>query len=91
MKPECRRVLSEISTYLDGDLDEAACETIEQHCATCASCAAVVADLKQTAGLCRRVGTTPLPRVVLERARASVRRLLDESADVDDSVVDWTS
>lgn len=84
MKPECRRVLSEISTYLDGDLDEAACETIEQHCATCASCAAVVADLKQTAGLCRRVGATPLPQVVLERARASVRRLLEESADVDD-------
>ena len=84
MKPECRTVLSDISTYLDGDLDEAACETIEQHCATCASCAAVVDDLKKTAGLCRRVGATPLPPAVLERARASVRRLLQESKDVDD-------
>jgi anti-sigma factor RsiW len=84
MKPECRRVLAEISTYLDGDLDEAACEAIERHSATCVSCAVVIAGLKQTAGLCRRVGATPLPPAVLERARASVRRLLEESADVDD-------
>ena len=84
MKPECRKVLSEVSTYLDGDLDDAACETIEQHCATCAGCAAVVADLKQTIGLCRQVGTTPLPPAVLERARRSVRRLLEKSPDVDD-------
>jgi anti-sigma factor RsiW len=84
MTPDCRRVLSEISTYLDGDLDQAACDTIEQHCATCASCAAVVADLKQAAGLCRRAGAIPLPTGVLERARASVRRLLDDAANGDD-------
>ena len=82
MKPDCRTVLSDISAYLDGELGDAACETIEQHCATCASCAAVVADLKQTAGLCRRVGATPLPPAVLERARASVRRLLEDATDV---------
>ncbi len=81
MRLECRKVLSELSAYLDGELGETACEAIEQHCATCASCAAVVADLKQTTGLCRRVGITPLPPAVLERARASVRRLLKESAD----------
>jgi anti-sigma factor RsiW len=84
MKPECRRVLAKISTYLDGELDESACDSIERHCATCTSCAAVVAGLKQTAGLCRRVAATPLPTAVLERARANVRRLLEESADGDD-------
>jgi anti-sigma factor RsiW len=81
MTPECRRVLADISAYLDGDLDKGACESIEQHCATCAGCAKVVAGLKQTAGLCRQVAATPLPPAVLERARASLRRLLEESAD----------
>jgi anti-sigma factor RsiW len=78
MNPECRQILTEISAYLDGELEAAACATIERHCGTCAACAAVVADLKQTAGLCRQVGTRPLPRPVLERARASVRRLLED-------------
>ncbi len=77
MKPECQQILRQISAYLDGELETAACATIEGHCADCASCAAVVAGLKQTVGLCRQLGTTPLPMPVLERARASVRRLLE--------------
>jgi anti-sigma factor RsiW len=81
MKPECRRLLAEISSYLDGDLDRAACETIERHCTTCQDCAAVVGGLKQTAGLCRQLGSAPLPPAVLERARDSIRRLLEARRD----------
>ncbi len=84
MKSECRHILKEISAYLDGELGAAACATIERHCADCASCAAVVAGLKQTSGLCRQMGTTPLPSPVLERARASVRRLLEDPATGDE-------
>jgi anti-sigma factor RsiW len=84
MKPECRQIFREISAYLDGELEAATCVAIERHCTDCASCAAVVADLKQTAGLCRQVGTTPLPMPVLERARASVRRLLENTAADDE-------
>jgi anti-sigma factor RsiW len=83
MTPECRAILAEISAYLDGELDHAACETVERHCAACVSCAGVVHGLKQTAGLCRQLGATPLPPAVLERARASVRRLLEERTDAD--------
>jgi anti-sigma factor RsiW len=82
MTHECRDVLREISTYLDGDLDTASCETIERHCATCADCAALVSGLRQTAGLCRQVGSAPLPAAVLEKARASVRRLLESADDM---------
>ena len=83
MNAECRRILAEVSAYLDGDLDEAACETIERHCATCTSCAEFVDGLKKTVGLCRRLGATPLPPAVLDRARASVRRLLAEQTPDD--------
>jgi anti-sigma factor RsiW len=84
MKPECRQILKEISAYLDGELEAASCATIERHCAGCAGCAAVVAGLKQTAGLCRQLGATPLPMPVLERARASVRRLLEDPTTGDE-------
>ena len=78
MKPACRQILSEISAYLDGDMETAACERIERHCSTCVSCAEFVEGLKKNAGLCRQLGTTPLPPAVLNRARASVRRLLED-------------
>jgi anti-sigma factor RsiW len=77
-KPECRAMLSSISAYLDGDLDAAECRTIERHCQTCPECASLVDGLRQAAGLCRQAGTAPLPEAVRKRARASIRRLLDD-------------
>jgi anti-sigma factor RsiW len=78
MSRECRDVLAGISAYLDGDLEAAACETIERHCRHCARCAAFVTGLRETVGLCRRAGSVPLPESVRRRARESVRRLLEE-------------
>jgi anti-sigma factor RsiW len=73
----CEQILTQISGYLDGDLDTTACETIEQHCQQCSSCAALVKGLRETVGLCRQAGSAPLPDAVRRRARESVRRLLD--------------
>ena len=73
----CREMLARISAYLDGDLNAAQCHSIEQHCRECASCATVVEGLRRTIGLCREAGSAPLPESVRNRARASVRRLLD--------------
>ncbi len=78
MSPECQHILAGISAYLDGDLEATACETIEQHCQTCARCAAVVTGLRETVGLCRQAATAPLPESVRQRARERVRRLLAE-------------
>ena len=77
MTAECRRVLASVSAYLDGELAAAACESIEAHCRGCAGCAQVVAGLRETVGLCRQAGSTPVPEAVRQRARASIRRLLD--------------
>lgn len=73
---ECNKVLSEISAYLDGDLDATSCGVIEQHCASCPACAELVRSLRDTVGLCRGAAATPVPDAVRERARASVRALL---------------
>jgi anti-sigma factor RsiW len=77
MNAECRGLLVSVSAYLDGDLDATTCEAIETHCRGCAGCADLIAGLRETVGLCRQAGSTPVPEVVRQRARARVRRLLD--------------
>lgn len=74
---ECRRILSSVSEYLDGDLDATSCESIEVHCSSCAACADLIAGLRETVGLCRQAASLPIPEAVRQRAQASVRRLLD--------------
>lgn len=73
---ECTAMLTQISAYLDGDLDAAECQTIERHCRNCPRCAALVDGLRETIGLCREAGRTPLPEPVRRRARESIERLL---------------
>ena len=73
----CKEVLTNISNYLDGELDITACDAIERHCLECPTCAALVNGLRETIGLCHQASTLPLPDAVRQRARESVRQLLD--------------
>jgi anti-sigma factor RsiW len=73
----CKRYSRTFQGYLDGELDTTACDAIDRHCQECASCAALVNGLRDTVGLCRQAATAPLPDAVRQRARESVRRLLD--------------
>jgi anti-sigma factor RsiW len=72
-------MLAGISAYLDGELAATECAAIDAHCTACADCASVVEGLRSTIGLCRGIAATPLPESVRERARESVRRLLDDA------------
>lgn len=78
---DCQRILSRISAYIDGDLDETACARIVQHCDTCPRCATVVEGLRKTVGVCREAGSAPLPEPVRQRAHAAVRKLLDTEGE----------
>jgi anti-sigma factor RsiW len=73
----CREVLTNISGYLDGELDATACDAIDRHCQTCPNCAALVRGLRETVGLCRQAASAPLPDAVRRKALESVRQLLD--------------
>jgi anti-sigma factor RsiW len=75
----CGRVLAQIESYVDGELDAVECDVIEGHCQQCAPCAAIVRGLRQTIGMCRDAGRAPLPAPIRERARDQVRRLLAKS------------
>jgi anti-sigma factor RsiW len=76
----CKAVLVNISSYLDGEVDATTCDEIERHCETCPSCTDLVNGLRETVGLCREAGSVPLPEALRQRARDSVRRLLDREA-----------
>jgi anti-sigma factor RsiW len=82
LSADCRRVLTSVSAYLDGDLDTTGCEWIKRHSLECQRCAEVIAGLRETVGLCREAATVPIPDAVRQRARASVRRLLAAEQNV---------
>jgi len=74
----CESLLTQMSAYLDGDLNAATCEHIEHHAQTCPACAKVIADFRATTGLCRTAADAPLPDAVRAKAQARVRALLNK-------------
>lgn len=74
--PACQQTLHDVSAYLDGELDAAACDAIEQHGRACPGCRAALDGLRQAVGLCRQAAGAPMPEAVRERARSAVRQLL---------------
>jgi len=69
-------LIERLSAYLDGDLGPAACDRIQAHARGCRRCAALIADLQETVGVCHRAGRAPLPAPVRARARKYVDALL---------------
>lgn len=44
----CKQLIAQLSRFLDGELDAALCEKVEQHLATCPYCRVVVDTTKKT-------------------------------------------
>ncbi len=60
---ECPELAQELAAYAASEIDQAACERIEAHLATCARCAAACESLKRTVSMCRSIpgGVVPAP------------------------------
>jgi anti-sigma factor (TIGR02949 family) len=78
----CDTLLSQMSSYLDGDLPELTCAAIEQHAASCPKCGRVIAEFRTATGLCRSAANAPLPEDVRARARERVRALIGREKDL---------
>lgn len=70
---ECRHLLSSLSDYVDGDVDEALCREIESHMADCENCRVVVNTLTKTVELYQSAPSPDLPSDVRERLYATLR------------------
>ena len=64
----CRRLLRELSRYLDGDLTPARRRTVERHINGCVCCGTMAARLRRTVAACRAEGKRRPPRGVMSRA-----------------------
>ncbi len=72
----CRELLGELSSYIDGEAEQALCHEIEAHIAECSDCLIMVDTLRKTITLYRAMSADPLPGDVEER----LYRRLDISA-----------
>ena len=64
----CKELLGSLSAYVDGDLGEELCRTIEQHMAGCENCRIVVDTLSKTVQLYHTTsGQDEAPSGVRER------------------------
>ncbi len=72
--PRCLELFSQLSEYLDGDLDPGICAEIERHLADCLPCADVMATLRRTVDLCHALPPAELP----DDLRREVRAFLDQ-------------
>lgn len=59
--PACQELIAQLSNFLDGELDPALCEKIEQHLAECPYCH-TVADTVQTMLALYRGAPSAVPR-----------------------------
>jgi anti-sigma factor (TIGR02949 family) len=63
----CQELLSQLSDYVDGELEEALCAELEAHLAGCPNCRVMVDTVRKTITLYSRQVTTKLPADVEAR------------------------
>lgn len=73
----CPELIQELSAYAGSDIDQAACERIEQHLTSCENCRQSCEKLKRTVSLCRAIPGGEVPASV----KAAVRRALGTGAN----------
>jgi anti-sigma factor RsiW len=61
-----------ISRYLEGELDQSACATLEQHVSACPACAEACETLRGALLTCRKWRTEPLPAELRDSVRLAI-------------------
>jgi hypothetical protein len=75
----CKDMVKNLNTYIDGDLDDVLCSEIEDHISSCSNCQIVVNTLKKTIQIYQSDGReTKLPTDMRKRLFSSLG--LDEYA-----------
>jgi RNA polymerase sigma-70 factor (ECF subfamily) len=70
----CPELAHELAAYAASEIDQAACETIERHLASCKQCSAACESLKRTVSLCRALPGGDVPAPVKAAVRNALRR-----------------
>jgi anti-sigma factor RsiW len=74
----CKEVIQEISSYLDGELDEGLKRALQTHLTTCNHCRVVFDTTRKTIELYCNGRLFPLPAEVRDRLHEALRRRWSE-------------
>lgn len=72
----CPKLAEELARIEPGEVDQAACKSIEAHIAECAECADALGDLRDAAALCRRLPSDEVPAPVQRALRSVITEAL---------------
>jgi len=75
----CRKLLSEISNYLDQDIDPAALQELETHMAKCPNCYVVIDTTRKTIQIFRDCEPYPIPQSLHDRLEEALRKRYEET------------
>lgn len=64
---QCHKLFAQLSEYIDNELDEVTCQTIEKHMQQCPPCQACLSTLKRTVKLCKRMDHAKVPQALQRR------------------------
>lgn len=74
MNQTCRELLKRCSAYLEGELEGACCEEMEQHMRSCARCRNLLEEMKWTIELCKATPVEEVPPEVSQTIREALQR-----------------
>ena len=75
----CRKLLSEISNYLDGEIDPAARQELDEHLAKCPNCWVVFDTTRKTIQIYQGCEPYPIPETLQNRLQQALRKLCEPS------------
>jgi len=78
MHEECKKYADRISEFLNGELDGAAREEIEQHLCDCPECRECVESLRKTVDVLKRTPMEEVPTDTKQRLREALKACLTQ-------------
>jgi RNA polymerase sigma-70 factor (ECF subfamily) len=72
--PDCKKLLGEMSEYVDGELSSDLCRELEAHLHDCPNCRVMLDSLTKTIRVFREENEEPLPEALKESLRTALAR-----------------
>jgi len=69
---DCKKMLGELSDYIDGDLQEQLCKELEAHLIDCPNCRVMLDSLNKTVSICREGAEEPVPEDIQKCLQAAL-------------------
>lgn len=75
-KPNCKKLLTELCDFLDGELDDATVEEVKQHMGRCQDCRLLVDTTRKTIEIFCNSEPVPMPEDLRDRLHQALEHRL---------------